>query len=335
MPHLARTVLPTLIVAAACAWPCWHGPAGRDTARAAAQPAPPEVSFDAGDGTVALKVGGTVVGTYVYADPVVTRPHFRNLLAPGGTPVTRAHPPVAGRDATDHADMHPGAWLAFADVGGADVWRNKARVDHVKFAAQPEAGPGRGTFAVVNRYIDGDRVVCEETCRYTLAVRPAGYLLVCDSTFRAIDGELTFGDQEEMGFGVRVATGITVKPGGGRIVDSEGRENEAGVWGKRAAWVDYSGTIDGSRVGVMLIPDPANAHPSRFHVRDYGLMAANPFGRKAFGVADEGLVVVPAGTEYRLRFAVLLHATKPDGQLDHKAAYEDGLRFFRDAPSPE
>ena len=302
------------------------------------EPRLPEVSFDAREGMLEMKVGGDVVGTYVYKDPVITRPYFRDLRAPGGIAVTRAHPPVEGRDATDHADMHPGAWLAFGDLNGADVWRNKARVEHARFVDEPAGKPGRGAFAIANVYRDAaGGVVCEEVCRYALLVRPAGYLLVSDSTFHPKDRPLAFGDQEEMGFGVRVATAITVKPGGGRIFDSERRENEAGVWGKQAAWVDYSGTVarepggDKARVGVMLIPDPANAHASRFHVRDYGLMVANPFGRSAFGDKDAPPVTVPAGKDYRLRFAILTHASPAGAEPDLAGAYEDCRRFFDEA----
>lgn len=300
----------------------------------------PEVSFRDRDGLLELEVGTDIVGTYVYNDPVITRPHFRNLRAPGGVPVTRAHPPAEGVDATDHADMHPGAWLAFGDIGGADVWRNKAKVAHLKFVDEPKGGPGRGTFAVANEYGDGKGgVVCEEVCRYTLLARPAGYLLISDSMFRARGRGLAFGDQEEMGFGVRVATNLTVKAGG-RIIDSQGRANEAGVWGKTAAWVDYSGVVGGGpdgrqmRAGVMLVPDPENPHASRFHVRDYGLMVANPFGRAVFGDKEGKPVVVAPGTEYRLRFAILLHASEPGVELDFASAYEDCRGIFRAEDRP-
>ena len=327
--HLPIWIVTALAVAVAGAARSAHD-VGHDRAAPgdAGAEALPHVALEQDDGTLTLKVGGEVVATYVYADPVITRPYFRDLRAPGGTPVSRAHPPVEGRDATDHADMHPGAWLAFADIGGADVWRNRAKVEHVRFVTEPAGAPGRGTFAVLNHYTDGARVICEETCRYTLLVRPAGYLLIADSTFRAADGPLAFGDQEEMGFGVRVATPITVKSGG-RIIDNEGRENEAGIWGKEAAWVDYSGAVEGREAGVMLIPDPANPRPSRFHVRDYGLTVANPFGGKAFGDQRESRVVVPAGQEFRMGFAVLLHASAGDVSFNRVRAYEDCVKYVR------
>ena len=59
---------------------------------------------------------------------------------------------------------------------------------------------------------------------------------------------------------------------------------------------------------------PANFRPSWFHARDYGLLLANPFGRKAFGKGDASKVVVKRGGTLRLRYGVLLHA-RPEGSL--------------------
>jgi hypothetical protein len=65
-----------------------------------------------------------------------------------------------------------------------------------------------------------------------LTALPAGYLLRWQSTFRSSDHAFTFGDQEEMGLGLRVATPLMVTKGG-TIVNNEGRRNEAEVWGRR------------------------------------------------------------------------------------------------------
>jgi hypothetical protein len=60
-----------------------------------------------------------------------------------------------------------------------------------------------------------------------------------------------------------------------------------------------------------------NIRPSWFHARDYGLIVANPFGRKALTKGDESRIVVPRGEAFRLRFAVYLHggADKPDDDI--------------------
>jgi hypothetical protein len=241
----------------------------------------PIVAFEGRPNGLHVTIGGQPFALYHYGTGAITRPFFESIHAPDGTPVTRNHPPVEGVDLTDHPTFHPGLWLAFGDLNGADSWRNKDRIRHVGFVEEPQGGPGRGGFAVRNRYEKGDQVIGEETCRITILVRPAGHLLVWDSEFRPIDGDLVFGDQEEMGLGIRVATPLAVVKGG-RITDSEGRVNESQVWGKQADWCAYGGEIGGKRAGVLLMPDPGNFHRSWFHARDYGLLEANPFGRNAF-----------------------------------------------------
>lgn len=282
---------------------------------------PDEVAFEAGPGSLAIRVGGRPVATYVYRDPKITRPYFAHLRAPNGLAVTRNHPPVEGVDATDHAEMHPGLWLAFGDLGGADSWRNKARVEHQAFLVEPEGGPGAGRFTVVNRYRSADgAVIAREVCRYDVRARPAGVLLVARSEFRAeVDG-LAFGDQEEMGFGLRMATPLTVQ-NGGRMRTSGGRSGEREVRGSADAWCDYSGAVDGRRAGLTLMPDPANVRPSWYHARDYGLLVANPFGRAALTGGPESRVPLPRGEPFRLGFGVLIH----DGDPDLAAAHRDFL----------
>ena len=131
-----------------------------------------------------------------------------------------------------------------------------------------------------------------------------------------------FGDQEEMGFGVRVATPLSVKQGG-RILNADGDRDERQVRGKPSDWCDYSGTTAGRLAGVTLMTDPGNFRRSWFHARDYGLLVANPFGRKALTKGPESRVTVKRGETFRMGFGVLLHAS-PDGKSpDLSAAYRD------------
>ena len=150
-------------------------------------------------------------------------------------------------------------------------------------------------------------------------MRPGGYLIDWASEFTGPE-DFAFGDQEEMGLGVRVATPLTVK-NGGQILNSDGSKNEKQVWGKQADWCDYGGEIDGQPVGVTLMPDPKNFRRSWFHARDYGVLVANPFGRNAFTKGEKSKVVVRKGETFRLRFGVLVHS----GKVDVAAAYKDWL----------
>lgn len=282
-------------------------------------------AFSQAVGQMSITHNGQPVATYVFRDDKILRPHFRQLYAPGGIQVTRSCPPVPGRDATDHDTMHPGLWLAFGDINGHDFWRNRAVIQHERFIEPPAVLDGRLAFTTQNRLCTTNgQTVGTQRSRITLAARPAGYLLIWEATFSAEQDHLVFGDQEEMGLGVRVATPLTEK-NGGLIAASTGAKTASATWGKAFDWCDYSGVVGDRRAGVTLMPDPANFRPSWFHNRDYGLMVANPFGRKAMGQGDASRVEVKKGERLRLRFGVLLHSA-PTGQgRDEAAAYRDFL----------
>jgi Methane oxygenase PmoA len=295
------------------------------------------VAFAQQPGQVAITVDGRPLATYVYQDKVITRPYFAHVHVPSGLQVTRNHPPVEGKDLTDHATFHPGIWLAFGDISSQDYWRLQARVRHDRFVEEPKGSQQQGSFSVENSYCQADdpeRVVCREICRYTVRKVQPGYLLVSDSVFRSDGKGFYFGDQEEMGLGVRVATPIAVKSGG-HIVDAAGRVDEKQIWGKSATWCDYRGDMAGQRVGVLIMPDPANFRVARFHARDYGLLVANPFGQKVFGDAKESHVPVAAGDPFRLRFGVLLHSAPAGSESDCQAAFDDFTREVATLPRPE
>ena len=282
------------------------------------------VAFKKESDSVQIVVGDRPVATYVFRDEQVPRPYFHSVCAPDGTQVTRNHPPVEGTDPADHATYHPGIWLAFGDISGADFWRNRVRVIHDKFVEEPKSAPGTGSFTVQNSYVSDGTVVCREMCRYTVIVRPIGCFLLHDSEFFSDDADFVFGDQEEMGLGVRVATHLMVKKGG-TISNSAGLRNEKGTWGKQADWCDYSGVIDERRYGVTLMPHPENFRKSWFHARDYGLLVANPFGRNAFTRGEKSALLVKKGERFKLRYGVLTYCTDPDNTDLPSSAYREYL----------
>ncbi len=76
---------------------------------------------------------------------------------------------------------------------------------------------------------------------------------------------------------------------------------------------------------MALMCHPGNFRPSWMHARDYGFIAANPFGRKAFTEGEPSKVVVAPGERLRLRYGVLIHEEPQDTSPDLKTAYEDYL----------
>lgn len=285
---------------------------------------PDVVAFAQEPGKVLVTVDGKTLATYVFEDKRISRPYFANVRAPGGVQVTRNHPPVKGEDPQDHATYHPGIWLAFGDISGNDYWRLKAKVLHDGFVKAPQGGLGRGGFTVRNRYLSKDdkSTVCTEICRYTFPVPPEGYLIVSDSIFQSDGGDFYFGDQEEMGLGVRVASPIRERAGNGRILSSEGLQGARITWGQPAAWCDYAGKISGKHAGVTIMASPNNIRESWWHNRDYGVFVANLFGREAVRQGPSRKIVVEKGKPFRLGYGVLLHASDGKDGPNLAKAYE-------------
>ncbi len=123
---------------------------------------------------------------------------------------------------------------------------------------------------------------------------------------------LTFADTKEGTFGIRLATSMTEeKGGGGRMMNAEGKETEKNVWGKRSAWVDYCGPVDGQTVGVAIFDNPANPrYPTYWHSRAYGLHAANIFGVRDFtgDKSQDGSLTIEPGHPLHFRYRVVIHA---------------------------
>jgi hypothetical protein len=290
---------------------------------------------DAARGSMQINLHGKSFATYSFRDPVISRPYFANINSPSGAKITRNHPP-APDDPQDHDKLHPGLWMAFGDLSGADDWRLKAPVDHVRFVEEPKETDGMLRFAVENRYLTdgGGKEICREISKYALEPVKDGVLMLWDSTFRSDGGSFYFGDQEEMGVGVRMAKAASVKSQlGGRILNSDGERDEKGVWGKQTDWCDYSGEVGSKFVGVMMMPHPANLRKSWTHARDAGLMTLNLFGQKAFTRSGEASrIEVPAGMEFRIRYGVLFHWSDRSDEFEPGAAYQHYLKKTANSP---
>ncbi len=132
------------------------------------------------------------------------------------------------------------------------------------------------------------------------------------SRLEMTDGPIRFGDTKEGGMcSVRVASSIEGGRGSGRIANGIGAQGEEACWGKPAPWCDYTGPVQGRAVGVAILDHPSNfRYPVTWHVRAYGLMAANPFGLSCFtnDKARDGSHTWQAGDIVEYRYRVVLHS---------------------------
>jgi hypothetical protein len=297
-----------------------------------AEAAKQRIEFQSKPGSIEITVGGEPLATFVYEDDEITRPYFAHVKAPGSIQVTRNHPPKQGEDSPDHATFHPGVWMSFGDINGSDFWRLAAPVKFERFLIKPQGGEGHGEFAVRLKYLDqkdSKQAICFQDLRIDIHALDGGRLMLWDSVFTS-DKPFTFGDQEEMGLGFRVATRLRAErdseiglpPGNGEIVSSTGARNEKEIWGNSFDWCDYRGELDGKQVGIAIFSHPGNFRPSWFHARDYGMIAANAFGRQAMGKGEKSAVTVQPGDEFRLRYGVFIHADPPGVEPDIASAYK-------------
>jgi len=268
---------------------------------------------------VRVEINGQPFTEYVFKD--VPRPFLYPLLGPGGLPMTRNFPmkTVPGED-QDHKH-HRSLWFTHGSVNGHDFWaeaKDFGRIVHDGFA-EVSSGKDSGVIRSKNKWVASDgKVICTDELTVRVYNRPANErLLDLEITIHASNGELTFGDTKEGSMAIRLNETMRLKPNKenagkptGHIVNSEGvRDGE--TWGKRAAWCDYSGPVEGKTVGIAIFDHPQNPrHPTWWHVRDYGLFAANPFGKHDFeSLPDKaaGNLVVPAGKSVTFRYRFYVH----------------------------
>lgn len=268
------------------------------------------------------------IATYLKEHPQLTRRALVNVRTPGGIPVTRNFPArkpddidpgYKAEEGIIHPIMHPGIWIGFGDVNGNDYWRLKAKVLFDGFTKPLTGTATEGQFAVRNLLMseDGKKTVCTEITRYQFRRVPEGLLLRLEAEYQSGDHDFYFGDQEESGLAIRVASPIRVQGGNGTILNNRGERNGAEIWGKEAKWFDYSGTIGDRRVGAMVIPDPTNPRPSWLHARDYGVVVTNPFPKQPRERREPYVKTwVKKGEPFRLSYDVLIHEGSSDQEFD-------------------
>jgi hypothetical protein len=239
------------------------------------------------------------------------KPYYFPLVGPSGASMTRSFPmkKVEG-EKFDHPH-HRSLWFTHGSVNKVDFWSEAPGHGRIVETSRPivEGGGSEATIRTTDDWLASDgKKVCEDerTVRFhaTLKLRVIDF----DITLKASEGPVTFGDTKEGMFGLRVATSMDVtSKKGGRIVNAEGVEDKA-AWGKASPWVDYTGPIDGKTFGIAILNHPSSfRYPTTWHVRDYGLFAANPFGWHDFGQKTSGEFVLPKGETIRFRYRVILH----------------------------
>jgi hypothetical protein len=289
---------------------------------------PNGVKFKPTDTGVEIDLDGKPWTALVAKKPGLAKPYLYPILAPCGVPVTRDWPMKTGSadETKDHVHQKS-AWHCHGDVipDGVTlkVKSSDKRVKGVDFWAE---SAGHGSIVAVSDSIDDSAyvlrlewkapeglTVLHEKRSYAFAAVAGGRLITVTSTVTAKEFGVTFGDTKEGSFGIRVndTMRMTNKAGDGLLTNSNGKSGMKDCWGYLADWCDYSGTVAGKKVGVAVFDHPKNAHRSYWHARDYGLLAANPFGRTEAGFPGAkdktGLVKLAKDESLTLTYAIFAH----------------------------
>ena len=241
------------------------------------------------------------------------RPYLAPLRSASGKIITRRFPmEMIDGESRDHLH-HRGLWFSYDDVNGVKFWENDPSYKDPQtgriVATKAEWRPASKTLETVFNWNDhGGKTVLVEHRMMTFRSSPTLRIIDFDITLTAPE-KVVFGDTKEGAFAIRLADALTEKSGAGKMVNAEGKQGMAAIWGKRSSWVDYSGTVDGEKLGIAIFDHPSNfGYPVHWHARDYGLFAVDPWGQHAFDPAAEvAHTNVPAGGSLHFRWRVVIH----------------------------
>lgn len=251
------------------------------------------------DHTVVIRCGEKEITRFNYNNfEIANRPYLFPVYTPNGISTTRHYPIEKKDNETNDHPHHTGVWTAWGDVNGVDNWaKGEKKGRQIVKSIQPSKNDDGLTLLLDLDWTTPDGVPNLAEIRTIKIYDPEspvgklvknGYVMDFKVEFSTKYGPVKFGDTKEGGLlSVRVPTALDV-PRGGRIRNGTGKissnsKEEKLVWGKRAVWCEYSGKTDGKQIGITIIDSPSNpVAPTYWHVRNYGLMTANPFGKSHF-----------------------------------------------------
>lgn len=283
-----------------------------------------------GDRQVVM-IGEEVFAGYNSKD--TDKPYLYPIIGPTGANMTRHYPMKEGvrGEATDHPH-HTSLWFAHGSVNGIDFWhggkQNAGTVSTVLTVLPSPAAPST-VIRASSVWLNPDRTVMADVdTDYGFSVLGDGSRVIdFRKAIAPADGieQLLFGDTKEGTMAIRVHPALRLKGAvaTGHCINSEG-DKDGACWGKRAKWVAYWGVIDGKTCGVAVFDHPTNLrHPTWWHARDYGLVAANPFGIHDFEKKPKGTgdYTLKQGETLKLRYRFVFFAgTAEEAKVAEKYA---------------
>src|SRR6266850_2067179 len=265
---------------------------------------------------------GKLLTGYCYFDST-EKPVLFPIKTLSGITVTRGFPiaPRAG-ERVDHPH-HVGLWFNYESVNGLDFWNNSTAISperkhlygsirHQKILSS-KAEPDKAELVTLSHWVDPDgKVLVEETTRFVFTRHGTALIIDRGCTLKAVADEVLFKDVKDGMLGLRVTREMEMpSTQEDKFVDAHGNitavkkldnsnvtgmyVNREGIkgddaWSTRSRWTCLNGKNNGENISIAMIDYPGNpGYPTYWHVRGYGLFAANPLGQKVFSGGKEEL----------------------------------------------
>ena len=269
--------------------------------------------------------GEKVIAEFSHTQTPQGRPFICNIHTLDGIKVTRNYP-ITDKDQDDHPH-HQGLFHTFSQLNGIDFWHMKGVAKHRLFTAPPKDG-NPATFSAESIYLDrdGNTPLLKETMSYGFHITSEGLLITINAIIEAEAEKIIIGSKEEGGIAIRVASDLRVQKGG-KMIDNKGRKGGKAIWGKAARWVDNSGKKKGRWVGATLFASHSDLGVFHWHSRDYGLIAANPFG--PLNKAPDR--ILKKGEKLSFNYGLMVHSHEQASEYSPKKAegiYLKNLKSF-------
>jgi hypothetical protein len=269
--------------------------------------------------------------TTYYFERQTEKPYLMPLRTASGIVISRGFPvgnnisPADVKSLSFEPHQRP-LYFAHGNIDGLDFWAEQAfskyyhehgphpygRMIFIKMEHLADNGAVGSLRARFKLVAPGGRPIAEETQAFEFRGDDRMRMIDCEFIIYAKEGPVVFGDTKEGTFAIRLGPELSAP--NDHIINSTGAKGELAIWGKPADWVAYTGTVFGEPVTVVTFDSPKNfRHPTTWHARAYGLLAANPFGLREFTKDEkrDGSWTVLQGKSLAFRYRVLIY----DGEL--------------------
>jgi len=295
---------------------------------------------------VDVEIDGKLFTSYRFEERI-KRPVLLPIMTANGGFITRGFPIEMRNGETIGHPHQVGMSLSYGDVNGVDFWNNSTfrtpkelermgRIIHRKIV-KIKSGKTVGELITESDWIlPSGKKILTETTKYIFQAKDKVRWIDRETTLTANDEKVLFGDNKEGLFAIHLTRELhqpsnipekTIDENGkiseaaiinnftGEFLNSEGLAGDK-IWGTLGKWASVSGKIGSEDVTVAVFDSPKNInYPSYMMVRGYGLLALNPFGRKAFEPKSEArkFVLEPKKSiEFRHRLLILAEKAKSE-----------------------